>query len=115
MKIKTEDLLVLGLAGVAVVLVMKASGISIGGKVAAAIPALSDFKIPNPFVFDTPGTPYNPADPGQYLWNKDLIQGTLDDIYKNDKSSYSTPTINNIFEDVLSDIYGVKKSPMATW
>lgn len=115
MKIKTGDVLVVGLAGVAVILILKASGVNVGAKAAAAIPALSNFKIPNPFVFDTPGTPYNPADPGQYLWTNDLITGTLDDIYKNDKSSYATPTINNIVEDVLSDLYGVKKSPMATW
>jgi hypothetical protein len=102
MKIKSEDGVILALAGVAVYMIMKTGGIKLPTLKSIGLPAT--FASLNPFK-PASGTAYNPADPGAYIPNAQLINGTIHDYYAGDMSSYRTPTLGQIFDDVLSDTY----------
>lgn len=104
---KTDTLLVVGLAGAAAVLVAKAMGFNVQsvtgtGKTNAASFAQSLWK---PFA-PIGGTSYNPANPGAYIPNSQLINGTIRDYYQGNTASYNTPTINETVSDVLASYYG---------
>lgn len=120
---KTDTLLVVGLAGVAAVLVAKGMGLSLSsvtGTGAAKAPSFAQ-SIWNPFA-PISGAPYDPANPGAYIPNSQLINGTIHDYYSGNQSSYYTPTISAITDSVLSGMYGtnsqqqsVIRNPNAWW
>ena len=98
---KKEDLIVYGMAGAAVLLIAKATGMQLpklsGLQGQAKTFAQSIWRPLNPL----DGESYNPANPGDYIWNNDLMNGTVSDYYNNDSTSYNTPTISQIIDDVL--------------
>lgn len=119
---KTDDLLVIGLVGGAALLIMKASGFSLAGVTGAAGNgggagsfAQSIWNPINPLQ----GTSYNPANPGAYIPNSQLINGTIHDIATGNNSSYYMPTISAITESVLTggkaQQQTVIKNPGAWW
>lgn len=104
---KTDTLLVVGLAGVAAVLVAKGMGFNLSSAVGAVATQSGSFaqSIWKPFD-PIAGTSFNPANPGAYIPNSQLINGTIHDYYTGNQSSYTTPTISAITDSVLSGMYG---------
>jgi hypothetical protein len=113
---KKEDLLVYGMAGAAVLLVAKAMGMQVPGIGGLTTQAKTFAQsIWNP-INPAKGTSYNPADPGAYIWNNDLMNGTVVDFYNNDQTSYNTPTISSIIDDVIgSPTRSVVMNPGGYW
>lgn len=118
---KTDDLMVIGLVGGAALLIAKAAGFSMGslasggGTTAARSFAQSIWNPINPLQ----GTSYNPANPGAYIPNSQLINGTIHDIMTGNQSSYFQPTISAITDSVLTGgqkpQQTVIKNPGAWW
>lgn len=103
---KKDNLIVVGLVGAAGVLVAKAMGFNLSSLTGSGAQATTFAQsIWQPFKPLT-GVPYNPVNPGQYIPNSLLINGTIHDVLNNDSSSYYTPTINDITSDVLTNYYG---------
>lgn len=101
---KKDNLIVIGMVGLAGLLVFKAMGMQLPGltgltglNTQAKTFAQSIWNPINP----PDGVSYDPADPGAYIWNNDLFNGTIEDYYNNDKTSYNTPTIQSIIDDVV--------------
>lgn len=118
---KTDDLMVIGLVGAAAFMIAKASGFSLGtvtrtnGSGVNSSFAQSIWKPINPLA----GTSYDPANPGAYISNSQLINGTIHDYYTGNQSSYYTPTISAITNSVLTggnaSQQTVIKNPGAWW
>lgn len=101
---KKDEILVLGLSGVAVVLIFKASGVKIPGL--DAVQAAAGRFIPWNPVRPGNGAPFNPADAAAPVGVAELVNGTIADYFDADQSSYATPTTAQIVDDVLADTYG---------
>ena len=100
---KKTDMALLGIAGGAALLILKAGG---------ALPALNVLKNQvQKFTFWNPirpdqGEPYNPNDPGRFIWSSDLVNGAIKHYFQPSQQIYATPTIQGIVDDVLADAYG---------
>ncbi|GGI16887.1 hypothetical protein GCM10008066_06210 [Oxalicibacterium faecigallinarum] len=96
--------MVLGLVGAAAFMIAKASGFSltgaasVSGNTGARSFAQSIWNPINPLA----GTSYDPANPGAYIPNSQLINGTIHDVLTGNNSSYQTPTISAITDSVLT-------------
>lgn len=99
---KKDDILVLGLAGVAAFLVAKAAGLQLPsfGSLTTGAQSFAQ-SIWTPFS-PAPGTAFDPVDPGVYIWNNSLINGAIHDYYTGNTGSNTTPTVQEIFDDVLN-------------
>lgn len=105
---KKDEILVLGLSGVAVLLILKASGVKMPflDKLTVSATGTAGKFLPWNPPRPNSGTPYNPADPAAPIGVAQLVNGTIADYFNQDRTSYSTPTTTAIIDDVLSDTYG---------
>lgn len=109
---KNDDLMVMGIAGVAVLLILK-GGIKLPSNLQ------STFSRWMPFIPDE-GQSYNPANPGAYIPLSELINGTIHDYYSSDKSSYRIPTNEQLFTidgplDSAKKTVSIIRLPGALW
>ena len=51
------------------------------------------------------GYGYDPENPGDYISNKDLINGTISDVYTGNREGYDIPTNSELFASVVHDTY----------
>jgi hypothetical protein len=95
----TDNLLLVGMLGAAGFLVYKAFGLgsSKGGTVSGtSYPAFySNSYTP------AKGSSYNPVNPGQFTWTKDLLNGAVTDYYSGNNPMNQIPMIGDIFKDVI--------------
>jgi hypothetical protein len=67
-------------------------------KAVPKVPAVFANKSP---IYAAPGTPYDPANPAQFVTVKDLLNGSVHDIITGDTSSSAIPTVNDIIGSTI--------------
>lgn len=74
-------------------------------------------------LYPSRGWGYDPANPGDLILSKDLINGTISDYSARDVSGYLMPSIDDLVSNVVRDWYGntavkpvsVVSNPGALW
>lgn len=116
MKLNTENVLIVGMAGAAVLLIVKATGLKIPGfsSLTGTVQTFAQ-SVWNP-TRPSQGIAYDPVDPGAYIWTHELINGAIADYNSGSNSANNIPTLNQLYSDVITGgQQTVVKNPNTWW